>query len=220
MSYLNRAAAYLATDQADKALADCNRTVQLQPDDGKGYVNRTTAYIRLEDREKAIQDARQAIAMLPNHPIAQQNYDTLMKVDDLRAINLLAKAESAFQRGQMELAAKHATDAINRMPSWAGAYATRAGIWLESGEYEKAIRDCDVAIDKDPECYLAFLNRCSAFGAIEQFNRALSDANSAISIAPNQPMGYRFRSIIFRQLGQPQAADQDLYRASQFDQGN
>jgi tetratricopeptide (TPR) repeat protein len=56
MAYLNRGLAYNQLGQYDKAIADCTKAIELEPDLADAYYNRAIAHRKNGDRVKADAD--------------------------------------------------------------------------------------------------------------------------------------------------------------------
>jgi len=61
--YSNRAAAYNVVGEYDKAIADCSKAIELDPESIYPYINRSFAYYYKHDFDKALDDCDKAIAM-------------------------------------------------------------------------------------------------------------------------------------------------------------
>jgi tetratricopeptide (TPR) repeat protein len=66
MAYVNRGKAYEKTGQYQKALADLNEAVELDPTLALAYYNRGVIYGSMGEYEKATQNLNRAIALDPS----------------------------------------------------------------------------------------------------------------------------------------------------------
>ena len=63
MAYNNRAGAYLNTGQYDRAIADCNKAIELDPNLAEAYANRACAYTFLGMDDLSQTDVEQAVKL-------------------------------------------------------------------------------------------------------------------------------------------------------------
>ena len=89
VSYNNRGLAYNKLKEHEKAIADYNKVIALDPEYARAYNNRGTAYGKLKKHEKAFEDYNKAIALNPEDAIAYYNRGT--------AYDELKKHEKAFE---------------------------------------------------------------------------------------------------------------------------
>lgn len=72
-AYITRSYAYERDGQYERALADGNRAVELDPQHPMAHINRAAAYIGLGDYTKAISDTERAIELDPQSAVAFVN---------------------------------------------------------------------------------------------------------------------------------------------------
>jgi tetratricopeptide (TPR) repeat protein len=129
----------------DKAIADFNKAIQLNPNDAVAYSNRGLAWNKKGDQDKAIADFNKAIQLNPNFSIAY-NY---------RGIAL-------YKKGYLDKAIADFNKAIQLNPNDAVAYNHRGLAWYKKGDLDKAIADFNKAIQLNPNYTDAYNNRKNA----------------------------------------------------------
>lgn len=121
----------------DAAIADYNKTIELNPKFSWPYLNRALALGRLNRWEEAIADYGRAIEL-------DQNYAS--------AYN--GRAWSYCQIGKYEEALTDADRAIKLRPNDANFYDTRADAYMGLKRYDDALADFNTAIKLSPEGWL------------------------------------------------------------------
>uniref|UniRef100_UPI000B1E57A9 tetratricopeptide repeat protein n=1 Tax=Bradyrhizobium tropiciagri TaxID=312253 RepID=UPI000B1E57A9 len=111
-AYLNRGYAYQVKGDPDRAIADYDRVISLNPKYALAYYNRSLLYRTKGDLDRVIADCSAAIALDPNYTDA---YNT-------RAIAHLAKGDFRRALADLSLALALAWLAIIVLPA--------AGVWL------------------------------------------------------------------------------------------
>ena len=98
--YLKRGVFYATLGQTEKALADFNQALSLDPKFPLAYYNRALLYYQSEQTQKAIEDFNQAILLNPNYAEAYGNrgitYYQLGNISQCKKD--LEKASSLFEQ--------------------------------------------------------------------------------------------------------------------------
>jgi protein O-mannosyl-transferase len=243
MAYHNRGMANLQRGQAQEALADYTRAIELNPaltDAASGlvgaYVMRGNAYRQLGQIQQAINDHSRALELQPDFAGAyssrgldyQQLGQRHLAVDDYsRAIALKPDAGAAYmnrgsayqQLGQMQLAIQDLTRAIELNADLggrhglAGAYADRGMAYQQLGQARQAIGDLTRAIEIKPDMAEAYTCRGLAYQQLCQTEQAIRDHSRALQINPDLAEAYANRGSAHQQLGETQRALADFTRA-------
>ncbi len=71
--YSYRAYVYLLKNSPDQAISDCNKAIEIDPNNDQAYNNRAAAYQKKGDFDKAISDCNRAIAINPGIPFFYKN---------------------------------------------------------------------------------------------------------------------------------------------------
>jgi lipoprotein NlpI len=167
INYGNRGKAYEDKGEDDRAIADYNTAIGINPKNPTFYNNRGIAYRHKGDLDRAIADYTQAISLNPkdhdayyNRGIAYRNKGNLDQAiaDYTQAISLNAKDPDFFnnrafayrQKGDSDRAIVDYGDAIRLSPKNDVFYARRGRAYLYSGNPAKALADMNQATELDP----------------------------------------------------------------------
>ena len=169
-AYNNRGIAYLEIGEADKALADFTRSIQLNSGWGNAYLNRAGIYLSRGQLDLAEADLDRAVRLPPSEERPQafttrgelrafrgeiaaalDDYDESIARNRNFAPAYLDKAwllavcpDSKFRNGAtaVELAKK----AVKLSDDWR-SHDTLAAAYAEAGQFEDAIKEEEVAIE-------------------------------------------------------------------------
>jgi tetratricopeptide (TPR) repeat protein len=140
--YSNRAASYHAQGDIDRAIADLNEAIRLDPTLAMAHNNRGAAYNEQGDNVRAIADYNEAIKLDPKLPLSWNNRGN--------AYNDVGKPDQAIA---------DYNEAIKLDPKFAMAYQNRASAWHDKGDNDRAIADFSTAIKLDPSHARAYFGR-------------------------------------------------------------
>ena len=151
------------TESYDKALADFEEIVKIQPGNPEGYTGRGLVYARKGDYGKAIEEYDHALSLRPN---------------DFEALN--RRGNSYFYRKEYDKAIDDYGKAIAVQPDSGTVLYNRANAYTEMGEYDKAVADYNSALKIHPDYVLYYYRRGEMHIKKGDYYRAIADFNSAI----------------------------------------
>lgn len=198
--FMRRANWYWDDGEKQKALADLNEAVKLQPDNQDVWEKRGELYASMNEHEKAIADFTRAHELMPARgytlTLRAQSYNKLKQyqkaLDDLKGDSDNAqfhevRAEALLGLGRdADVLAEYRTDTKNDP----APYFFRANLYADRGQLQKAIDDYSTAVKLDPSNYECYVNRADAYLRSKQYQKAIDDSNKAIEILPNSEYGY------------------------------
>ena len=154
----------------DKAIADYNEAIRLDPQYAAAYNNRGNAWVDKNEYEKAIADFSEAIRLDPQYAIAYNG-----------------RATAWYAKGANDKAIADCNEAIRLDPQYALAYNNRGVAWYRKTEYGKAIADYNEAIRLDPKDALAYNGRSWLWATCPDANyrdgkRAIESATKACEL--------------------------------------
>ncbi|MDE0399189.1 MAG: tetratricopeptide repeat protein [Candidatus Poribacteria bacterium] len=227
-AYHTRGAARAALGDYDKAIADFDAAIRLNPETAINYLDRGLAKEVLGEKDTAKADFEEATRI--NGDLAKNYYE------DGRGKN----------RGRAYEAAMVSFDkAIRLNPKYAPVYSNRAISQNDLGRRELrrenpekakyhlqgAIADCTEAIRLSPKYTAAYNNRGLAKYRLGQsevdcgnsqeaeghYQAAIADLDKAIQLNPKHVKAHRNRGYVKEKLGQQAAAEADFEKAKALD---
>lgn len=195
--YLNRGVAYWSQGQWEKAMADYEKAITLNPKYfSSAYFNMGVAQAKFGAWDKAIENHTRAIDIAPNYTAA---YDS-------RGVAYANKQE-------WDKALKDFTSAMEISPGYAPAYYNRGSVYSARGQWKEAIADYDKAIELDPNYLDAYCNRSVAFANIKEFDQAIDDCSRSISIDSRYVKAWFNRATTYLNMGKYAEAIRDYTEA-------
>jgi class 3 adenylate cyclase/Tfp pilus assembly protein PilF len=157
-AYVERAEARRRLVQYELSLEDCNKIIQLKPEEPRGYNCRGFGRQLLKQYEASLPDFSEAIRRNPNFALAYGNRGT--------TYNLLQQYDRALQ---------DFNEAIRLMPRNPPLYIKRGNAYSNLKQYDDAIRDYTTAIRLKPDNMNAYRLRAMAEEASGDAAGAASD---------------------------------------------
>jgi tetratricopeptide (TPR) repeat protein len=233
--YFYRGSTYLFEGDADRALADLNQAITLQPALAEAYANRTVIYLAKGDYSRALADANQVLNQQPDLAVAYNNrgliylqtndYDRAIADFD-QTLKLLVNdkddsdASNAIRPDGSQLGAVNPSDreftAVNFFYTELSdylVYVNRGIAYLWKGDSERALTDLNQAIKLRPERFPAYFNRATVYGVRQEYDRTLADLNQVIRLQPDFALAYLKRGSVYHSKGDPDRALADYDQA-------
>jgi tetratricopeptide (TPR) repeat protein len=212
--YVNRGFVYLSKGDYDRALADFNQSIQLQPDSTFAYLNRAAVYFIKQDYDRALADLNQVIQLQPDFDLAyvkrgsvyffQSDYDRALadldhaiQLQPNSAPSYTIRGEIYFKRDDLNRAIADFSQAIKLQPNLVDAYHNRGRSYREQGNYDRAIADYNQAIQLDPKNAEIYNGRGWTYAQAGSFDQAIADLNQAIKLQPDQAHFYDSRGFAY-----------------------
>ena len=178
--HANRGNGYRGKRQFDRAIAEYDKAIRINPSFADNYYNRAITYRDKGQIDRAIADYGHAIRRNPRHANAYYN----------RAI--IYRDKRQFDRAIADYG-----NAIRLTPNDARAYNNRGVAYYLKGQYDRAIADYDRAIKLDPKGLGRYTNRGLAYEKLGRRDKALADFRRVIARRP----GDRFARSGLDRLG-------------------
>lgn len=194
--YNNRGNTYLALGQNDRALADYQQTIQLDPQDATAYTNRGVTYSKIGQFDRSLADYDQALQLNPQYADAYFN-----------------RGNTYYKLQQHQLALADYSRVLNLDPTDSAIYNQRGIIYSELQQHQLALSEFNQAIDLDPKLARSYLLRGLLYQDLQQHQLALADFNRAIELDTEDKAAYFLRGKTYSELQQHQLALADFNRA-------
>ena len=188
-------------DSLNRAIADCESAIVIDPDRAVAYFNRGLAQRLLEEYFAAVASFSEAIRVSPGYTEAHLR----------RAIVWFHLDEPDLALLDLD-AAKAALFAIDlRIPFWRGLIHAR------TGEFSEAIVAYSEVLRANPNHEMARTNRGLAYLNLDQPELAIEDFNFLAANNPDDAMPNYRRGLAYEQLDRDDAAARAYQRAVQID---
>jgi tetratricopeptide (TPR) repeat protein/S1-C subfamily serine protease len=198
--YSNRGNLYYEQKKWDLALVDCNKAIQINPNDADFYNNRGLLYDEQKKWDLALADYNKAIHINPNLAQAYNNRGSLYD-----------------EQKKWDLALTDYNKAIQINPNNATAYYNRGLLYQKQKKWDLALADYNKAIHINPNLAQAYNNRGVLYSEQKKWDLALADYNKAIHINPNDANAYYNRADIYIKQRKVELALADFEKAVQIE---
>lgn len=163
--YFNRGITHGRLGSYDKARADFDRALDLDPDYALAYRERAVAYVALRRYELALRDADRALDLMPGSALAYHKRGVIR--------GLL---------GEHELAIADFDEALLRAPGNAEIYYNRGVSHDRLKAFAQAVADYDQVLRYDPASARAYKNRGTAYCNLGNVAAAVADWDDSIAL--------------------------------------
>jgi tetratricopeptide (TPR) repeat protein len=185
---------------SQKALADGNQAVRLNPKLAMAYLNRGRALSALGEKDKSIADYDEAIRLDPKFTMAYNNRGVVYK-----------------NKGDVARALADYSEAIRLNPKLTLPLNNRALLLASERRYDEAIRDFDASLEIDPGQRNMHLERGLAFHNKKDLDRAIADYNEALRLDPDYAIAFNNRGFAYYNKGDADRAIADYNEALRSD---
>lgn len=199
--------------QYDKAIAELDEAIRLNPTDADAYGIRGDSWLKKHERDQAIADYDEAIRLgfkdtmvYNNRGIAWKqkkerdkaiaDFNEALRIDPNNASAYYNRGSTWSAKAEFEKALADFDEAIRLAPDYAPAYANRAFIWSRQGEHDRALAGFDEAIRIDPQYADSYYGRAEEWAAQKEYDKALADYDEALRIDPNHGEAYYGRGRV------------------------
>ena len=198
VAYYSRGLAYYDKGDDDRAIAEFNEAIRLDPKFAYAYSSRGLAYDHKGNLDRADPDYNEAIRLDPKYAQAYFN-----------------RGNAYYQKGDDDRAIADYSEAIRLDPKYAYAYNNRGTAYDRQGDVDRAIVDYNEAIRLDPKFAQAYSSRGLAYYQKGDFDRAIANYGEAIRLDPKYAQAYFNRGVANLYAGRLPKALADLGQSSE-----
>jgi Flp pilus assembly protein TadD len=168
VAYNNRGSAYGKKGENDRAIADYNEALRLNPKLASAYNNRGLAYSKKGENDRAIADHNEALRLDPKFASAYNN-----------------RGLAYSEKGENDRAIADYNEALRLNPKNAVAYNNRGFAYWRKGENDRAIADYNEALRLDQKLADTYVSRGLVYEKLADFARARADFSTALGLPQN-----------------------------------
>jgi len=214
----NRATAYAAMQDWDKALTDSNKAIALKDDWVKGWFRKGQALVGMKKYDEAVDAYKRAVELDPKNEditsrwkeaenLKRQNRPKVNPDGSQFTPAQIAKEEGNdfFKTGKIQDAIQAYTKALglckeSEANEKVNIYNNRAQCYVQLYEPAKVIADCTEALNLNPMSTKALLRRGIAYESMEKMRLALDDFRKVMALDPRNQTAITASSRITQAL--------------------
>lgn len=229
IAYNDRGNAYSDNGDKDRAIADYDAAIRLNPKYAIAHYNRGHEYQKVGDNDRAIADYDAAIRLNPRHAEfyinrgkaysdkgdndrAIADYDQAIQLKP-KAVTYNNRGSAYFFKGYYDRAIADYNEAIRLNPQLPDIYFRRGEAYSGKVDHDHAIVDYDEAIRRRPNYARTYYERGHAYSARGDKVRAIADYDQAIRIDPELYEAYYERGNTYSAKGDKDRAIADYDEA-------
>jgi tetratricopeptide (TPR) repeat protein len=233
--YWNRGLAYHYLGKFDKAIADFDKAIRLDPKDAEAYAYRGVVRLGRKQFDRAVADLSEAIRLKPKDPgywykraeahllagridAGRADLDECIRLAPTMAVALLMRAQVHLRRKDYGSAFRDADDAAFLEPDNALVHLVKGSACIGERRYGQAIQCLDEAIRLDGTMADAFFYRGVAHYYQQDTDRGILDFSQTIRLGTSgDPRAYVYRGSAYKQKREYAGAIADFREAVRLD---
>lgn len=196
LAYNNRGHYYRQISQYEKALADYNAALEINPDYHLSLNNRGKVYFDQGKVDLALADFNRCLSLAPEFPGALAN-----------------RGAALASKGRTGEALRDLDKALSLDPVNTAALSNRALAFYNRDEFAKSAADITAYLALEPGDADMYNLRALCYNQMEMKKEALADYNRAIELKPGQGVFWQNRSYFFNKTGDIPRAMDDIAKA-------
>ena len=234
IGYLLRAQIYIKTDRPEAAMLDFRRALDLDEDSSMLWERYCSLKATLGLEQEALDDLATILEKKPDDPIlmecriniclnmekyveAEKDCDRLLERNpDLDTV-LLKRSLILSWKGDFEKAIQDIDKAVQINPDNLDYRFTRVKILQMFAYHQEALDEVERILVADPVSIPAQTQKILLLIAMERYREAANTCKLALKNAPNEPILWNARGMLFSQAGKNRKAIKCFTRALDFD---
>ncbi len=215
IAYNNRGNAHINKRDYDRALADLNEAVRIDPRNGVAFSNRGYAHYNKRAYDAAIADFTRSIEINPkyvnswslrgltrgamrDYATAIADYNEALKIEPDHALTLIRRGNAYRLNGDLDRSIADLSRAIKIDPKAAAAFEGRARAYAAKSEQDRAITDFTEMARLEARNVEAYLGRAQAHTSKRDLDRAIEDYTQVLTISPRHVTALVRRGNVYR----------------------
>jgi tetratricopeptide (TPR) repeat protein len=209
--YTQRAAAWWARGEQQKALADFDQAIQLGYAEPHAFTSRGMFHTAAGNLDAALKDFAQAIEKNPKDEVpyinraavyisqrkidlAIQDYGKAIELNPKKAANYQQRAVAHKMKGDLDAALADFNRALELDPKDVASLMGRGYVWYQQEKPKQAIADFSAVIELDPKSAPAYNNRGFHRQLLGDAKNALADYSKALELNPEYALCHQNRA--------------------------
>jgi tetratricopeptide (TPR) repeat protein len=176
--FSNRGLLYFGSEDQNRAVADFNEAIRLDPKNAASRYNRGNAFNAKGEYNSAVVDYSEAIRLNPAFALAYHG-----------------RGSAYYSKDDYDRAIADFGEAIKLEPKLAHAYYGRGDAYKSKDDYDRAIADYSEAVKLDPKLAHAYYGRGNAYNRKREYDRAIADFTEVIRLYPKLAAAYNRRGV-------------------------
>jgi tetratricopeptide (TPR) repeat protein len=225
--HLNRGVDYAKQGQLDKAIAEFEEAIKLDPNYVEAHVNLGIGYAKQGMFDKAIAAYEEAIRLDPDIAEAHYNlglayakqgmfdkaipqYEEALKLNPDDADTHWNLGAAYADQGQADKAITEYKAAIELDPNIAEVHYDLGVVYYKQGELNEAAAEFEEAVKLDPNYVKAHVNLGSAYVGLDKLDEAIAEYQEVIRIDPDFAEAHKGLGVVYSQQGKAEEAILEL----------
>lgn len=205
-----RGQAYASMSDMDKALADMNRSIELESDNHEGYFALAIIYLREEEYQKSVDALERSIETYePEDEEDDMPYSQGYLTKAIAHEELGKQAEDAEEKkAQLQASIDTCDKLLELLPDKPEAAGTKFTTLFRKGisqrllsQYGPAVASLTEAIELNPEYGEAYFRRAICFAEMGEEGLALRDLQATQALNFEDARAYLWEGITYAQMG-------------------
>jgi tetratricopeptide (TPR) repeat protein len=234
---LARARERITKNDYQRARADLDGAIRLDPTNPDGWRQRAYCGEREGKLESALKDITEALRLDPHSAWAHGSRARLLsQMKDFaaaipafdEAIRLyptdldarIGRGLALRSLGRINEAMANYDEAIKVLPANAMLHSIRGGLLVKRKEYDKALADFDTVIGLQPNMASAYAGRAGIWGKMRDRDKEIADYTEAIRLAPHVALPWVMRGNCYSAVGLHKKAIADYDQGLRLDPRN
>ena len=201
-AYYYRGGVYFYRRDLDRALAEAQKALDLDPSYIQAYRGLSTIYRARGTRADLEQAIKVCTAGLERNP----------GIEDKAAL-YTNRGQVYAELGNLEAALADINEALRVDPTYTRGYASLCGVYRQKNELDAALGNCNKALELNPGYAWAYNERGRVYQAMAELDKALADYRKSAELDVSDAWPHNNQGIILGKMGRLDEALSQLNQA-------